>query len=458
MKAPHAAAAGALVDAAWRLFEQGDGLGATRLCEDALRLDDHHPDALHVLAVAQCQLGNLDRARTLCLQALEVRPGHLNTLNSLGNILRTGLRFDEAIEAFRRALALNPRFPQAHLNLGITYWQAGRLEDSFRCSEAALKLDPSFAEAHYNHALHLLQRGDFAQGWQEFGWRWRAPGVAPRHGFTQPRWKGEDFRGRTLLVHAEQGLGDTLQFIRFVPQVAGRGGTVRVACPRELVALLGPALPGIQVLDEGAALPPFDLQCPLMDLPGVLRTTGETLPTTTPYLFAQEDAVTSWRGRFAGAGLKVGLVWRGGFRYALDAMRSLSLETLAPLAEVEGVRFVSLQKELLPAEAETPLLARCDAAGPDLPDFAATAAAVAALDLVISVDTAVAHLAGALGRPTWLLLPHPSDWRWGLEASSTVWYPSLRLFRQDQAGDWTGVVHRVTRDIRALATETQRPA
>ena len=351
----------------------------------------------------------------------------------------------------------DPMDAEAYGNRGIAYAVVGQPGEALKDFNKAIALRPGFAEAHYNRALHLLQRGDFARGWQEFGWRWRAPGVAPRHGFTQPRWKGEDLRGRTLLIHAEQGLGDTLQFIRFVPQVAARGGTVRVACPRELVPLLGPALAGIQVLDEGAALPPFDLQCPLMDLPGALRTTGETLPTATPYLFAQEDAVASWRARFAGVGLKVGLVWRGGFRYALDAMRSLSLEALAPLAEVEGVRLVSLQKELLPAEAETPLLARSDAAGPDLTDFAATAAAVAALDLVISVDTAVAHLAGALGRPTWLLLPHPSDWRWGLEASSTVWYPSLRLFRQDEPGDWAGVVHRVTRDLRALATGTQQP-
>jgi hypothetical protein len=297
----------------------------------------------------------------------------------------------------------------------------------------------------------LLLRGELREGFEKYESRWRLETLPPR-GFPAPLWNGEDLSGRTILLHAEQGYGDTIQCLRYVPQVAARGGWVVLEVPKELLGLAR-RLPEVgQLLARGDALPRFDLQCPLFSLPRAFATTIETIPAQVPYLSAEPEAIARWRIRLGERpGLKVGLAWAGSPQHRNDARRSIAIETLLPLLRLEGVRWFSLQVgeraadlARLPGGLVTDL-------SPDLIDFAETAAVIGNLDLVIAVDTASAHLAGALGRPAWVLLRARPDWRWLLEREDSPWYPSLRLFRQHRPGDWEEVVRRVAAALERMA-------
>lgn len=374
-------------------------------------------------------------------------PNDAETHNNRGNALIGLNRLDEALAAYDRALAINPDYTFALVNRGSALRYLGRADEARDCFERAIKLAPDLADAHWNMALLDLSRGDFARGLAGYEWRWRRGVEAPR-GFAQPLWQGEALNGRTILLHAEQGLGDSIQMLRYLPLVAAKGGKIVLELPEPLLPLITD--PAITLVRRGDALPAFDVQCPLMSLPFACGTTLDTIPAAVPYLSVPADRLEAWRAKLAAIPApRVGLVWSGKPEHVNDHNRSLPLARLAPVLSVLGVQFVSLQRETragdLTEAGNWPNLTRFDDA---LADFADTAAAIAGLDLVIAVDTAVAHLAGALGKPVWILISHIQDWRWLTGRSDNPWYPSARLFRQPAPGDWDGVTTNVATALR----------
>ena len=329
--------------------------------------------------------------------------------------------------------------------------EQGRLDDAVVCLRRAVELKPDFADAHGNLAIALLARGDWTEGWAEYEWRWQTPPmIMARREFAQPRWHGEAGSGQTLLVHAEQGLGNSLQFCRYAPLAAERGLRVVVEVQKPLARLLG-SLPAIQgVVARGEALPHFDLHCPMLSLPRAFGTTTATIPGAPSYLHADSAKVAAWWTRLAALprrGPRIGLAWAGSSKLRSDSRRSLAPDRLAPLFERPGAHFFSLQKDGPAAPTALPLTDFMN----EMEDFADTAALVANLDLVISVDTAVAHLAAAIGKPVWMLDRFDPDWRWLAGRHGSPWYPTLRLYRQPRPGDWDGVVAAVAHDLISLA-------
>ncbi|CAH2602747.1 Tetratricopeptide repeat protein [Rhodovastum atsumiense] len=461
---------------------------AEAACRAALRLA---PDngAIHArLGDVLRIMGRCGEAAPAYQAALRLCPGDGETWSNLGVALATAGRPGEAVAAFETAVRLRPdlgevhanlslalaelgRAPEAvaagavavrlrpevagfHLNLGVSLSMLRRLDEAIAAYRTALRLDPDCADAHYNLATALLAQGQMEAGLREFEWRWRMPQMrnACRR-FPQPRWQGEAAPGRTLLVHAEQGYGDTLQFCRYGTLAAERGLRVVMQVQRPLLRLMR-SLPGVDLLVANDEVPPaFDLECPMMSLPLAVGTTLETIPDRTPYLQADPAELAAWQARLhalAPEGRRVGVVWAGNPRAhlaaaaAVDRRRSMPMTMLAPLLEVPGVRFFSLQ---MPPVPEAPLI---DLMG-EVRDFADTAALIGALDLVITVDTAVVHLAGALGRPVWLLDRFDACWRWLIDRRDSPWYPTLRLYRQSQPGEWGSVMEAVARDLRAFA-------
>jgi hypothetical protein len=343
---------------------------------------------------------------------------------------------------------LRPNYPEAHNNLGAALYALGRPAEAEASYHEALRLRANYPEVHNNLAYALLLAGRFEEGWKEYEWRWKAkPLWIGARDFSAPLWRGEAIGDRTILLHSEQGLGDTLQFCRYAPLVVcGAGIILEVQAP--LVRLLSRLAGVTEIVARGDGLPPFDLHCPLMSLPLAFGTTLETVPAATPYLSADPALAANWQERLVGLdGLRVGLVWAGRrwlnfpAAAAVDRRRSIALKVLAPLGEVSGVSFVSLQKDGPAAEAADPphgLMLHDFTAY--LHDFEDTAALIANLDLVISVDTSIAHLAGALGKPVWLLNRFDTCWRWLLNRDDSPWYPTLRQFRQPRAGDWNSAV------------------
>ncbi len=349
---------------------------------------------------------------------------------------------------YQRAVELKPRFAEALNNLGNAFQCQRRLDDAADCYRRALELQPDFAGAHYNQSLLQLLLGDFVHGWPEYQrWSSQTPERVLRH-FPQPIWDGQPLDGKTILLHAEQGFGDTLQFIRYARLVKHRGGTVIVECQPDLATLLANACGSDCVIPRGQPLPKFDVHAPLMSLPAILGTTLKTIPADVPYLKSDPQRAAHWRDELTGDGFKIGLVWQGNPLHKNDCFRSLRLEHFAALAGVPGVRLFSLQKgsgseQVAALSGRWPIV---DLA-PRLRDFSETAAVMENFDLVISCDSSPAHLAGALGVPTWLALPTASEWRWLLDRDDSPWYPSLRLYRQQRVGDWAEVIERMRQDL-----------
>jgi hypothetical protein len=344
---------------------------------------------------------------------------------------------------------------ELYVNKGTALRALIRDDEALASFAAAVR--PDCAEAHWNAALIRLRRGDFATGWRDYEWRWRkADWAGRRRSFSAPLWRGDEpIAGKTMLLHAEQGLGDTIQFVRYAPRVAERGTTVVLECAPQLKGLLQ-GLDGIaHVIATGEALPPFDLHCPLLSLPLAFRTELATVPSAVPYIRPPAEGAAKWRGRLPSNGRPcVGLCWAGSNAHLNDRNRSIALDRFAKIFTVGGVDFVSLQKDASAADAA--ILSAHNVALPavQFADFADTAAVVGMLDLVISVDTSVAHLAGAMGKPVALLLPFSPDWRWMLDRADSPWYPTMRLFRQATLGAWDGVIARV---CDALAEVVSRP-
>jgi tetratricopeptide (TPR) repeat protein len=382
--------------------------------------------------------GRLDEAIFRYEHALALAPDHPAAHNNIGVALVELGRPEEAIEHYRRALMVQPDRAETHNNLGIALERRGRYPEALGCYGRALTLKPDYAEAHFNRSHALLVTGELDEGWREYEWRFAV--ARYDRNFGRPLWSGEPLGAKTILIHAEQGFGDTLQFVRYVPAVAERGGRVVLEAPGPLVRLLGTLDGASRVVAAGDPLPEFDCHCPLLSLPRIFETNLTTIPDAVPYLNVPAEASVAWPGRIGGgSGLRVGLVWAGATQTGID------LQSLQPLSGVAGVNWFSLQ-----VGDRSRDLSLVDRSGitdlsPWLADFADTAAAVCQLDLVISVDTSVAHLAGALARPTWVVLPSNPDWRWLLDRDDSPWYPTARLFRQKTPGNWTGVIN----DLRA---------
>ncbi|HEX4053117.1 MAG TPA: tetratricopeptide repeat-containing glycosyltransferase family protein [Tepidisphaeraceae bacterium] len=441
-------------------------------------------DALHLLGGLAAQVGQHDAAIDLLTKAIATNPkvpvyhGNLGAIYqnitqfdkaipeleraiqldqqiaepyyNLSSILTDQGELDRAIAVLRKGITFHPNWAELHNNLGIVLRTMGKYDQALASLKRSVALRPAYAEGHWSLGHLMLLVGDFANGWVEYEWRTKLPDIVRPRNFSPPPWKGEKLNGRTILLHAEQGFGDTLQFIRYLPLVLERGGRVVVECPLELGTVLR-GVDGIaEIYTQGQTLPPFDTHCSIMSLPLTFGTTLQTIPAKVPYLNVPSDRVAAWRERLGEKDdrLRVGLVWAGGPQHKDDKRRSMRLEQLAPLSEVKSARFYSLQKGPPASQAAAPppgmqLINWTD----DLHDYVETAALMANLDLIISVDTSIAHLAGALGKPVWVLLPFAPDWRWMLNRADSPWYPTMRLYRQANPENWADVMAEVVRNL-----------
>ncbi len=431
----------------------------------AIALNAGYAEAFNHRGNVLIDLKRVDAALACYERAITLKPDYADAHNNRGSTLSELQRLEEALASFERAAALKPDNGEYHNNLAVALDDLRRLPEALVSYDRALALEPDRGDIQHNQAMCRLALGDYAGGWTQYEWRWRTQQMAGRRELAAPLWLGhERLEGRTILLHAEQGLGDTLQFCRYVADVAALGATVILEVQPGLERLMG-RLEGVdQIVVRGQPVPPHDFQTPLMSLPLALGVAPDW--RLDAYLTADADEAAAWAARLAprtpGMGLRVGLCWAGGIRpdrpiaNRIDARRSLSLEMLRPLADAPGVSFYSLQKgppstQLAEAEARSwggpPII---DPTA-ELKDFADTAALIAGLDLVITCDTAVAHLAGGLGKPVWILNRFDACWRWLIGRDDSPWYPSARLFTQTAPGDWGEVVRRVTGELTALA-------
>jgi tetratricopeptide (TPR) repeat protein len=451
--------------------------------ERAIALAPDHPEAHHNLGRAQESLGRLaearacyeravalrpdyavahnalgallapndpDQALASFARAIAARPAYADALNNMGIALQALGRNEEAVASYRQALAIKPDNADAYNNLGLALRGLNRLEEAIGCFELAQAIKPDHVDAQLGEGLVRLALGDYAAGWKKYVWRHLTANFS--HGKKrppQPLWLGNwDVSGKTLLLHGEQGLGDTIMFARYVPLVAQRGAKIVLAVQRPLAALMT-TLKGVSTIRaQGEPVPPFDGFCPLPTLPLVFQTSVETIPANVPYLSAPADRLAKWRPVLQALPRpRVGLMWAGA--QSPIYRRTIPLRLLLPLFELREFHFVALQKEL-PKE-DAPFLDSTGMAtflGERQADLADAAAMIAMLDLVITIDTSIAHVAGAMGKPTWVLLPFSADWRWLRERTDSPWYPSARLFRQPAIGDWASVVAQVAKALR----------
>jgi tetratricopeptide (TPR) repeat protein len=427
----------------------------------ALHLAPENIEALNGLGNALLEAENVKDAIAVLRRAIEVDPTSYSAHLRLGIALAIEDERSQAIEEFRACLRISPSGPEAAINLASVIQQVGRFDEALEFTQQFLQQHPDDAQMHWFLASLLLGRGDFENGWREYEWRWKWKDFGTRdRKFSQPRWNGEDLNGRTILIHAEQAFGDQIQFVRMVPEVAARGGRVILECEPELMKLFQ-GFPGADfVIARGETIPPFDVQCPLMSVPGALGITPASIPASIPYLGTDAERIEEWRSTIDGprGALRVGLVWSGNSRVQGDWDRSMRLETLAELATVSKVKFFALQKGRAGEEAKNPPRGmQLENLGWRLRDFGDTAAVMSLLDLVITTDTSPAHLAGALGRPVWVMLNSAPDWRWMLGREDSPWYPTMRLFRQKSVGNWEEVIVRIAAELTRMTRPTETP-
>jgi Flp pilus assembly protein TadD len=421
---------------------------------------------LNNLGIALWDQGRPERAVTFYRRSLEIEPGSFDTQMNLGVALSDLGCFDEALVWLRSAQALRPDSAEAWDNVGMTLARKGHWPEAMAHYDKAIELRPDFGEAHRNRALGWLADGDFERGWPESEWRLKCRNP-PGFRVALPRWTGEHLGGKSIMLHWEQGLGDTLQFIRFAPQVAGRGGRVWVYCQGPLARLVARCEGVERVFDGTTPLPPIAAHAPLMSVPAILGTTLEVLPQA-PYLSADEPTIEQWRGVLTRAldvtdlasVYKIGIAWQGNPQNKIDRWRSFPLEMLAPLAEIAGVRLISLQvgqgtEQIRALGGRFPVteLGGGIECLEDRRDFLDTAAVMSLLDLVVTPETAVAHLAGALAVKCWVALCHAGDWRWMKEGDQTPWYSQSRLFRQSTMGTWDDVFRNMSLALQEELTE-----
>lgn len=428
------------------VFSAQEKFDQARPCyEKALQLNPRSLEAALHLGNALRMDGRLRAAESLYRQIVAAAPASAEAARHYGDTLRQLGKLEPAEEYCRKAVQLAPDDACALVNLGDVLYDAGHLEPAIDCFERALQLDPASAIAHSNLAVAQLRSGDYARGWSGYEWRQHLRlSRGYKKDLPEPQWNGEPLAGRRILLYSEQGLGDCLQFLRYVPMVQAAGGRVVLEVPHRLRRLAA-AFPQLdELLESGAPLPSFDWQCSLLSLPRAFGTQLNTVPAQVPYLQVPQEALQKAQSySWPASGRRVGLAWAGNPKNPNDRFRSLPLAAMQPLFNDDGLHFYSLQM----GEAQAQLAALPAAPVTDLApftsDMADTAAFLAQLDLVITVDTSIAHLAGALGRPVWILLAHNADWRWMMEREDSPWYPTARLFRQSTPGDWATVIERV---------------
>jgi tetratricopeptide (TPR) repeat protein len=452
------ASADALSNLGLALHSAGKHEEAISCYRNGLELAPTHQDILYNLGNAFLEMKRFTEALAAYNEVLAGKGDHVGALVNRGNAL---LRLNEphqALASYDAALAAMPGHPQILTNRGHALRRLDRPTEALVDLTRAATIAPDLPEAHFEKALAHLTLGDLDAGFGDYEWRWKTGAFAPHlRSFGSPPWLGEQsLAGKTILLHAEQGFGDTIQFIRYAPILARQGARVICEVQAKLQPLLS-QLEGIEVIASGQPLPAFDLHCPLMSLPLALHTSLETIPAAVPYLAAPPERQQIWRDRLPQGGMRVGLVWSGSPDHQNDANRSIPLARLTPTLADSLARFVGLQRELRDGDAELMRdLPNVVHVGDDLADFADTAAVISLLDVVISVDTAVAHLAGALGRPVLILLPHAADFRWMRGRDDSPWYPSAKLLRQGRFGNWDSVIARVSDALSEFAATSVR--
>ncbi len=441
-------------------YNRGNVLQELARLDEALESYDRALKLMPGLAEAYSNRGNalkelkrLDEALESYECALQLKPDDAGAHFNRGNALQELNRLDEALDSYDHALRLKPDYAEAHGNRGNALKALKRLADALDSYQRSLELKPDYAEGHWNLALCCLLMGDFARGWKEYEWRWRNEKLGKllgkKRNVTQPLWLGADsLQGKTILLYGEQGLGDTLQFCRYAKLVSDMGARVILEVPKPLMALLANLAGVAQLVAEGEELPAFDYYCPLLSLPLAFNTVLNTIPSSDGYIASDSGKVAEWKARLGERTQpRIGLAWSGSATHANDRNRSVALSDLIARLPRQ-FQYVSLQKETRDADKET-LDSRTDILHFDeqLHDFSDTAALCQLMDLVVSVDTSVAHLAGAMGRPVWVLLPFVPDARWLLDRNDSPWYPSARLFRQDNIGDWVSAIDKVRTEL-----------
>ncbi len=424
--------------------------------KEAIRLNPAYSDAYYNLGLALKNQQQFDNAVENFRTAIHLCPEDADAHYNLGNTYKALDRYEAAAESYRMAVRCREEFPEAHHNLGVVLKIMGLLDVAIRHFRKSIHLQTDLAEPHWSLSLALLLNGEFEEGWKEHEWRFKMgkmDTIYP-HVFEIPRWDGSPFPGRRLFVHSEQGFGDTLHFVRYLPLVKRLGGKVVFETFKPLLEIMK----GFSEIDELVEISPnrdfaetCDYYAPLMSLPMLLRGRFETIPQEIPYITADPEKATQWNQRIGKAGLKIGIAWAGKPAHKNDKNRSCQLRHFLPLTEIPGVSLYSLQKGDAVQATETFEWAKClIRLDRELSDFSVTAAVIENLDLVISVDTALVHLAGAMGKPVWILLPHAPDWRWMLHREDSPWYPTMRLFRQPLPGNWNSVFEKVRDELYKL--------
>jgi tetratricopeptide (TPR) repeat protein len=416
-----------------------------------LAINPNFPPALNNLGEVYRERGELERASDCYRKAIEIEPQGAAPYNNLGIATHDLGDPVAAIDLYKKAISLGTNYVDAVNNLATSYLDLRRVEEAKTTFRQALSMDSQNVDAHNNLGYALLMNGEFAEGWEEYEWRWKcAKFPSPRRGFRQPLWNGEDIAGKRILVHSEQGLGDAIHFLRYVPMVSQRSAHVILECKREMTSILKD-FPGVaELVTFGDPLPPFDWQVPMLSLPRAFKTRLDSIPADVPYLHARPDDVEKWREKLGprDGRPRVGIAWAGNPTQAIDRFRSMQLSKLAPFAKAEQIEFHSVQKGYATEQLKSPPpgLKIIDHSE-ELTDFAQTAALMMNLDLIVSTCTSVPHLAGALGRPVWIMVPRNGDWRWMVHGETTPWYPTMRLFRQEHYGNWDSTIARVADEL-----------
>ena len=415
--------------------------------DKALSIKPDYADAFNNRGNALGELKRFEEALASYDNAIALKPDYAAAFNNQGLVLQELKRFDEALASADKAIILKPDYAEAFNSRGLVLQKLKRFEEALASYEHALKVRPDYTEAHWNEALLRLLTGDFIPGWVKHEWRWKNKSLALiKRNFSQPLWLGADaIDGKVILLYSEQGFGDTIQFSRYVPLVAARGASVILEVERPLRELMTTLTGATQTISKGNPLPDFDYHCPLLSLPLAFGTRLETVPSASPYLRVPTQALQHWTTRLGPSDRpRIGICWAGRSTFKEDQNRSIGLSPMLPLLSNADVQFFSLQKDLRAGDAEILSSHRqITHLGKDIGTFSDTAAIISLMDLVISSDTSIVHLAGALGKPIWILLQFVPDWRWLLDRDDSPWYPTARLFRQDETRNWNAVIARV---------------
>ncbi len=454
-----------------------------------LDIDPEQPDAIHFIGVLAYNVGNFTAAKKYLRQAIQLSPDHAGCYCNMGNVyqqegdFKTSIQYyektlkhdashhlamnnlgvahirlgdyDRAVRYIKQALTLSPDYAGAHNNLGESYSNLGEYEKAMNCYEKAIALEPEMVDAHWNRSLALLLRGDLDKGFAEYEWRWKRSDTPKRDIDSQKRWAGEDIRDRVVFVYEEQGLGDALQFARYLPMLREKGAMIVFEVSPVLARLFEP----LDMIDKlwvrntrkgTRQIDRYDVHCPVLSLPAMFNTRLDSIPQKIPYLEADQALTASWQRRLASiGGVKIGIAWAGNPDHRNDHNRSCMLSEFQQLADLPGVSLIGLQKDKYEKWTDIdPGSVLAFDAGDDLHDFADTAAAIENLDLVICVDTALVHLAGGMGKEVWVLVPFFPDWRWMLDRSDSPWYPTMRLFRQEKINAWSPVFRKMMKRLK----------